>query len=72
MSATLRQLRKLLLGETWTLPLGVAVAIAVSFLVRGAVDGGDWWPHAGGFLLLALVIVVLAVSVNGPRRQARR
>ena len=72
MSATLRQLRKLLLGETWTLPVGVAVAVAVSFLVRGAVDGGHWWPHGGGFLLLGLVIVVLAVSINGPRRQARR
>jgi hypothetical protein len=67
----LRQLRKLLLGETWTLPLGVGLAVAVSFLVRGALDAGRWWPHAGGFLLLGLVIVVLAASIGAPHRRTR-
>lgn len=71
MIGVLRQLRKLLLGETWTLPVGVGLAVAVSFIVRGALDAGRWWPHAGGFLLLGLVIVVLAASVRAPRRDPR-
>jgi hypothetical protein len=43
----------------------------VSFIVRGALDAGPWWSHAGGFLLLGLVIVVLAASVAAPRRHTR-
>jgi hypothetical protein len=57
-----RQLRLLILGETWTLPLGVAVV-----LVAGAVLD-DVAPHAwrdiGGLVLLAGVIAVLAAALS--------
>jgi hypothetical protein len=69
--STLRQLRKLILGETWSLPLGVAIALAVAGILR-AVDGHDhWWHRGGGFLLLALVAVALSVSLGGALRARR-
>jgi hypothetical protein len=59
----LRTLRKLILGETWTLPLGVAaVLLAAVLVVRPLLH--DTWRHAGGFLLLAGVAAVLVVSVS--------
>jgi hypothetical protein len=68
----LRTLRKLILGETWTLPLGVAaVVLVVALVVRPAMD--DAWQAAGGFVLLAGIALVLVLSVSrsaGTRRQA--
>jgi hypothetical protein len=59
---TLRTLRKLLFGETWLLPGGIAVVIvAADLLVRPAVATA--WPHLGGFLILAGVLAVLVTSV---------
>ncbi|HMJ37782.1 MAG TPA: hypothetical protein VK501_27995 [Baekduia sp.] len=67
----LRTLRKLILGETWTLPLGVAaVVLVVALVVRPAMD--DAWHAAGGFVLLAGIALVLVVSVarsSGARRR---
>jgi hypothetical protein len=60
--STLRAIVKLLFGETWLLPAGVAVAVAASVLVRHLL-GGDW-THVGGFVLLAGVIAALTVSVS--------
>ena len=61
--STLRQLRKLVLGETWTLPLGVGLALGIAGLLS-AIDGiQDWWRHAGGFVLLALVALALTASL---------
>jgi hypothetical protein len=59
-----RTLRKLLLGETWALPLGVAVALAVGGAIRllGGPDG--WFHRAGGWLLFALLAGALAVAVR--------
>jgi cytochrome b len=66
--SVLRQLRKLVLGETWSLPLGVAGALAVAGIMR-ALDGDrGWWHHAGGFILLALVAVALTWSLAGALR----
>jgi membrane protein YdbS with pleckstrin-like domain len=63
----MRALRKLILGETWALPLGVALTLAVG-LVLEAVEGDDaWWRHAGGFLLLVLVVAALTAAL--PRRR---
>jgi len=63
----LRTLRKLVLGETWILPLGVAAVVAAAALVvRPLADGA--WEHAGGFVLLAGVLAVLFASVARSRR----
>ena len=60
------QLRKLVLGETWTLPIGVAITLVAGLLLDGA--GPGWWQHAGGFVLLGGAIVTLAVSLHAGRR----
>ena len=70
--SVLRQLRKLVLGETWSLPLGIAVALGAAGIVK-AIDGDDgWWHHAGGFILLGLVALALTVSLAGALRAHRR
>ncbi len=66
----LRTLRKLILGETWLLPLGItAVAVAAALVVRPLF--GDAWDRGGGFVLLAGVAVVLALSVSLSARGRR-
>ena len=46
------QLRKLVLGETWALPLGVALTLLAGLALDAA--GPGWWRSAGGFVLLAV------------------
>jgi hypothetical protein len=59
----LRTLRKLVLGETWTLPGGVGVAVGIAAAVR-VVNGADgWWRGGGGVLLAVLLVAALGVSV---------
>ena len=72
MSETLRQLRKLVIGETWTLPIGVALALAVVGIYRLLDDDDSWWQHAGGFVLLGLVALALTASLAGALRARRR
>jgi membrane associated rhomboid family serine protease len=63
----MKALRKLILGETWALPAGVFATLAVG-LVLDALEGDDaWWQHAGGFVILALVMVALFAAL--PRRR---
>jgi uncharacterized membrane protein YhhN len=65
---TLRTLKKLLFGETWLVPAGIALVMAAAeLLVRPLV--ADAWEHFGGFFLLAGVLAVLVISVS---RTARR
>lgn len=64
----LRAVRKLLLGETVALPVGVAMAVLIAAGLRIAVGPGGWWGDAGGLVLVAGLVVALAVSVLGPRR----
>jgi hypothetical protein len=59
----LRTLRKLVLGETWTLPLGVFATLALALVLDAVAGDTSWWRHAGGFLLLACVLIALAVSL---------
>ena len=59
----MKALRKLVLGETWTLPLGVFATLALALVLDAVAGDTSWWRHAGGFLLLACVVIVLAVSL---------
>ena len=59
----IRRLRLLVLGETWTLPLGVALVLVAGALLREAAPG--FWEDAGGFVLLGGVVAVLLVAVRG-------
>jgi hypothetical protein len=57
----MRELRKLVLGETVALPVGVALVLAVGLVLREV--GGDVWEDDGGFIILALVILVLTAAL---------
>ena len=59
----MRALRKLVLGETWALPIGIAVAVAIAGVLRVLAGPGGWWEQAGGFVLLALLVAAFAVAV---------
>lgn len=61
----LRTLRKLVLGETWTIPVGVALVLIAAFLARGYDE--TLWRRAGGALLF--VGVALCLAVAAPRRR---
>jgi hypothetical protein len=63
------QLRKLVLGETWTLPLGVAVTLVAALALDAASPA--WWERGGGFVLLAAVLATLVVSLRGSSRRGR-
>lgn len=65
----LRTLRLLVLGETWTLPLGVAAVLLGGAALR-ALDA-PLWHDAGGFVLLAGVIFVLVAGVASGRGTKR-
>jgi hypothetical protein len=62
----IRTLRKLFLGETWVLPLGVLAAVGACAVVRALAGAHGWWQTAGGFVLLALVLATLLVSARRP------
>jgi len=67
----MRALRKLVLGETWTLPLGVLATLAIALIADAVAGDSTWWQHAGGFLLLALVLATLAASLAPAWRRRR-
>ena len=52
-----RTLKKLVLGETWLLPAGLAGVVLLAGLVARPVLAGGW-DHLGGFVLLAGVAAV--------------
>ena len=64
MSGFLRTLRKLVLGETWAVPIGVALAVGVAALLRVLAGDEGWWRDAGGFVLLAMVLAALLAAVG--------
>jgi hypothetical protein len=49
-----RTLRKLILGETWALPLGIAATIALGAVLHAAFGDDGWWRHGGGVVVFAL------------------
>jgi hypothetical protein len=62
-------LRKLILGETWVLPIGVALAVGAAAVLRAVAGDGGWWRSAGGFVLLGFVLVALLAAAGRPRRR---
>ena len=67
----LRTLRKLVLGETWVLPIGVALAVGGAAVLRALAGDHGWWRDAGGFVLLALVLAALLAAARGPTSRRR-
>jgi hypothetical protein len=59
----LRALRRLVLGETWTLPLTIAVALGLAVTLRALADRG-WWHEAGGPVTAVLSLIALAASLR--------
>ena len=60
--AVLRSLRSLILGETWTIPIGVAAAVLIATLLRSAISD-QLWDELGGFALAAMVALTLVASI---------
>jgi hypothetical protein len=59
----LSSLRRLILGETWTIPLGVGASLGLAVLIRASVPEATW-QIAGGFCLAAFVLAGLAWSLR--------
>lgn len=68
MTASLRYLRKLVLGETWTLPFGILAAV-LALVVLGAWSP-PWFASAGGFVLFGLLFLALSASLAGGGRRS--
>jgi hypothetical protein len=64
--ALLRSLRSLILGETWTVPLGVLATVVIAVLLRSALPD-QLWDEGGGFVLAALIAATLAISLAASR-----
>jgi hypothetical protein len=60
----MQTLRKLVLGETWVLPIGIALAVGAAAILRVVAGPGGWWEAAGGFVLLALLVGAFAASLG--------
>ena len=61
MKALLGSLRSLILGETWTIPLGVAFTLVAALVLRATLPE-HVWTHEGGFMMAVLLALTLAVS----------
>jgi hypothetical protein len=57
----------LILGETWTIPLGVGAALGLAVALRASVPVAEW-RAVGGFLLAVFVLATLALSLRHARR----
>jgi hypothetical protein len=65
----LRAMRKAVLGETWVLPLGVALLIGGAAVLEALAPGA--FDTVGGPLLAAGVVVLLLVAVARETRAGR-
>jgi hypothetical protein len=69
--ALLRSLRSLILGETWTIPLGVAAAVVIAALLRSSLPE-HVWDELGGFTFAGMVAATLVGSIALSRHDAER
>ena len=51
-------LRRLVFGETWTLPIGIGLAVGAAAVVR-LTTSTAWLQAASGFLLFGLLVAAL-------------
>jgi hypothetical protein len=58
----MKALRKMVLGETWALPVAVAVVLAGALVLRAVAP--EVWDDAGGFLLLAGAVAALSGALR--------
>jgi hypothetical protein len=63
----MRAVRKLVLGETLVLPVGVALVLLAALALHRV--AGGFWRDAGGFVVLALVLAVLSVALAPAHRR---
>lgn len=68
MMPLVRSLRSLILGETWTIPLGVAATVVIAALLRSALSD-QLWDEIGGFVLAGMIAITLVTSIS---RSSRR
>ena len=59
----MKALRKLVLGETWSLPAGIAAAVLVAFAARELAGDESWWRDAGGFVLLGFLVLAFVAAL---------
>jgi hypothetical protein len=57
----MKALRKMVLGETWALPIAVALLLALGLVLRAVAS--DFWDDVGGFLLLLGAVVALRCAL---------
>ncbi len=62
--SALRAFKRVVFGDTWLLPLGVAAVLAIAGLVVRPLLDAATWSAIGGFAVLAGVLAVLALSVR--------
>jgi hypothetical protein len=60
----LQTLRKLVLGETWSLPAGIALAVGAAAVLGAVAGSAAWWRDAGGFVLLALLALAFVLALR--------
>ena len=60
----MRTLRKLIFGETWVLPLGIAATIALGAVLHAAFGNDSWWHDGGGIVIFALAAASLWAALR--------
>jgi hypothetical protein len=69
MSPLVRSMRRKLLGETRTIPLGVAAAIVLALLLEAVLPRGEWrWIGGFAFASVLITTLMLALYPKTPRR----
>ena len=57
-------MRKLVFGETWQLPLGIAVAVLIAVAVRLSFGDVALWRELGGVLLAVCLATALGLALR--------